>query len=437
MTVRLGNARPAVLALTLLLVCCCGLAAAADRIDRGFGQNGKVDMPVPEGGVVSDLALAPNGEMVAAVGSFSREGSLFATAKLRADGLPVRSFGQGGKVILDLGEGAQAQGVTTQPDGRILIAGSRSPQGVTAPMLARLRPDGSLDPGFGDGGLVQPKPRFARRDVLYDVAVQRRGRIVAVGARNEDKFGTSAAIVVAYRPDGSIDRSFGAGGEVALWGTHRGIAYTGLRDVVALPNGKLLASGYRRGNLMLVRLNRDGSFDRGFGSGGIAMASIERNGACVAPCIIGSSVEVESGGRIVVLATNRSVGSTFAVARFTQGGRLDRSFAGDGIFLAPTKLSNAFDLALQPGGGIVVAGRAFRPWSKVPRSEYSFAAVRLTAGGRLDRTFGKGVETLPLGLNSVALAALTQPGRGVVVAGGVQAYSPAVGYSLLLTRFTR
>lgn len=438
MTDRLGNARPAALALALLLLCCCGLAGAADRIDRGFGQNGKVVMHAPSGGVISDLALTPNNEMVAAVSSFSREGSLFGAARLRADGRPDRSFGQGGKVILDLGESAQAQGITTQPNGRILIAGSRTPEGTDTPLLARLLPGGSLDPSFGAGGLVRPGVKnHAREDVLYDVAVQPSGRLVAVGARNERKFLTSAATVVAYRPDGSVARAFGTNGEVVLWGARRGIAYTGLRDVVALPSGKLLASGFRRGQLMLVRLGRDGRLDRSFGDGdGIAMAPIDGNGSCLAPCIIGSSVAVERSGRIVVLASSRSEGPSFAVARFTPEGRLDRSFAGDGIFLGPTALSEAMDLALQPGGGIVVVGFAGRK-SDVPRSEYSFAAVRLTAAGRLDRSFGKGAEVLPLGLNSVALAALTQPGRGVVVAGGVQAYSPAVGYSLLLTRFTR
>ena len=79
----------------------------------------------------------------------------------------------------------------------MLVAGLQETElGGTAPLLARFRSNGALDRTFGRGGIVAPKPALEGKDpsepsygirgggALQDVAVQPRGPIVAVGARN-------------------------------------------------------------------------------------------------------------------------------------------------------------------------------------------------------------------------------------------------------------
>ena len=61
--------------------------------------------------------------------------------------------------------------VVVQPDGGIVVAGEGDCRYAMCFVLARYRPDGSLDPGFGEGGialnLVRAVPRVAR---VFDVA---------------------------------------------------------------------------------------------------------------------------------------------------------------------------------------------------------------------------------------------------------------------------
>jgi uncharacterized delta-60 repeat protein len=72
-------------------------------------------------------------------------------------------------------------------------------------------------------------------------------------------------------------------------------------------------------------------------------------------------VAVQSNGRIVVGGYSNQAGGQghlFAVARYTSGGGLDQDFSGDGkrlINFGPA-IDQAFDLALQQDGRIVLAG---------------------------------------------------------------------------------
>ena len=74
---------------------------------------------------------------------------------------------------------------------------------------------GSLDPTFGDGGLVTANFGYAPsgdegRDVI---AVQADGKIVLAGS--SDGWSSGADFAVArYNPDGSLDTSFGTEGKV-------------------------------------------------------------------------------------------------------------------------------------------------------------------------------------------------------------------------------
>jgi uncharacterized delta-60 repeat protein len=75
--------------------------------------------------------------------------------------------------------------------------------------LARLRPDGRLDTGFGAGGMV----RSDRYGEVSDLLAQADGRLVVAGrsspgGRHDD------AMLVRYRRDGRLDRGFGTGGIV-------------------------------------------------------------------------------------------------------------------------------------------------------------------------------------------------------------------------------
>jgi uncharacterized delta-60 repeat protein len=109
-----------------------------------------------------------------------------------------------------------------QPDGKIDVAGEELNGGARGAFaLARYAPNGSLDTTFGHGGQVTTSFGFSEPemgtsgDAATAVALQADGKIVATGYSN---FGPHTeqylAALARYRPDGSLDPTFGSGGKV-------------------------------------------------------------------------------------------------------------------------------------------------------------------------------------------------------------------------------
>jgi uncharacterized delta-60 repeat protein len=104
-----------------------------------------------------------------------------------------------------------------QPDGKIVAAGYSIDHGYQRFALARYNRDGSLDSGFGTGGIVTTS-LGALDSAIFGIALQEDGKIVAVGGRGLGMGGPDYA-VARYRTDGSLDLGFGSGGALALEGS--------------------------------------------------------------------------------------------------------------------------------------------------------------------------------------------------------------------------
>ena len=80
-----------------------------------------------------------------------------ALARFKADGGADNAFGQGGKVVINLPGNERPTDLAYLPDGRMLVAiETLSNDRSTA--IARLLPDGRLDPSFGGDGIVLDRP---------------------------------------------------------------------------------------------------------------------------------------------------------------------------------------------------------------------------------------------------------------------------------------
>jgi len=181
-----------------------------DTFDIGAGASAPV----------WSVAIQPDGKILA-VGAFDRFNGESAGRLVRLN--PDGSRDAGFKA--QPGANADVLTVSLQKDGKILIGGKfTTVDGVPRPRAARLNPDGSLDTDFHPGDdLDQPVQCFA---------VQPDGKIILGGGfekiQGEDRHG-----LARLNPDGSLDRSFDAGGSVSnyLWG------------VAIQPDGKILAAG--------------------------------------------------------------------------------------------------------------------------------------------------------------------------------------------------
>ncbi|MBD0347878.1 MAG: hypothetical protein ICV59_01880, partial [Thermoleophilia bacterium] len=96
---------------------------------------------------------------IVAVGATEeRAGEHFALVRYRGDGGLDRTFGTGGIVRTSIGGSSVANDAVVQRDGRMIVVGCAGAQthdcgGDLA--LARYQPDGSLDPAFGEHGIVR------------------------------------------------------------------------------------------------------------------------------------------------------------------------------------------------------------------------------------------------------------------------------------------
>src|SRR5207342_3344037 len=110
---------------------------------------------------------------------------------------------------------------------------------------------GDLDPTFGRGGRVTTD-FTPHGDIAGGVAIQADGRIVIVGTAGY--FGSNPKFALArYRPNGSLDTSFGGDGRVT---TDFTVGFDGANGVAIQADGKLVAAGQSGGSNAKLALAR-------------------------------------------------------------------------------------------------------------------------------------------------------------------------------------
>ena len=376
------------------LVLALPAAAAPGGLDRTFSGNGWVrtyDISgyskgfFPKG--AEDVAIQPDGKILAV--SELQDGNShwwFGVYRWLPNGDFDRSFGSGGWVANDLGAFPMPHSVALQADGKILVGGQVECPGQQLCFgIVRYLPNGSVDSSFGTSGIARatfPGARCACE--IHDLAVQRNGRIVAVGWRlhGGDAQDDMLLAVARFLPNGRIDSSFSRDGRLSLdfgYGDDLGSAvasrdgvqsvnfarqrYDDAYGLALQPDGRIVAAGLSAVGFLredpriaVLRLNRNGTLDRRFGKrllkpgahGGYARA-----------------VLTDRGGGIVVggLAYDDSELDTaaWAVVRYRSNGVLDRSFGKGGIVLSDfgTGADWVGALAAQKDGKIVAAGEVY------------------------------------------------------------------------------
>jgi uncharacterized delta-60 repeat protein len=129
------------------------------------------------------LALQPDGKIVVA-GILLAVNNQFTLLRLDPGGALDASFGVAGKVVVDFGDGNNsAYAVAVLSNGKIVAAG-----GWTHFSIARVLPDGSLDPNFGSGGKVLTAVSALPYNTAGALALQPDGKIVCAGWANTGKY---------------------------------------------------------------------------------------------------------------------------------------------------------------------------------------------------------------------------------------------------------
>lgn len=385
------------------------LSAQPGTLDETFGDGGKVFAAIgAENDLAHAAALDPNGNIIVAGWAKMGAKNDFALARFTADGAPDHSFGTAGKLTTDFGgDDDEAIAVALQPDGHIVAAGWTFNGGDLDFALVRYRPDGSVDTSFGVAG--QQTTDLGASDYIASVAIQPDGKIVVAGHTNT--LGTLDFVVARYLQDGTLDGGFGTDGVVITdffqnndWGASVALQKDGKIVVAGLA---LTGSEY---DFALARYDTDGSLDNSFGTGGKTTTAIGPSDDKGISVVLQPDDKILVGGYL-----HNGAHYDFAIVRYDTDGSLDENFgaAGKTVTDFDGKGDLIASLALQPDGKIVAAGRSSNG------QHYDFALARYWPNGVLDEAFGGGgrvVTAMGVGLNS-AFAALVQPGGNIVLAG--------------------
>jgi uncharacterized delta-60 repeat protein len=404
-----------------------GAPAAPGDLDGSFSGDGwlrtlEVRSPtnnyLPRG--AEDVAIQPDGRIVA-VGEMidGQSGWYFGAVRYLPNGELDTSFGEGGWVEDDLGNFEFAHAVAVQPDGGIVVAGESDCRYALCFVLARYRPDGSLDPGFGEGGIVHTSFGLVDASQALDVTLAPDGKIVAAGfvKRGGDAQDTSHFAVARYLPDGRLDTSFSRDGLATVdFGYGNDIAYSvatqrGGRIVVAGQGSRFV--GRTEDDFAFARFRANGRLDRSFSGDGKRTVNFggHRFDVSYGVAVRGRSI-FATGSTVVDEGRRPSV----ATLRLGWGGGLARGFGRRRTAPMPDGgIGRA--IAVQPGGRILVAGRAYTDSS---HDSSDWTLLRFRPGGALDRGFGGvGIVTTDFGTAEDSARALAIRDGRILVAGEI------------------
>lgn len=337
------------------------------------------------------------------------------------------TFGNGGKVTVDFSDRFdEGNALVIQPDGKIVVAGSSIALSLirSSIVVARYNRDGSLDSGFGSGGSITT--RFGELNEDAAIALQTDGKIIVAGSTRSGFGDFSDFAVAPYNSDGSLDRTFGAGGKVTT-------ALSEWEDqafaMILQPDGKIIVGGnqsqiFEDENFALVRYNTNGSLDLSFGDEGkvITNLAVSESGSGSADSVM--DIALDSLGRIIASGTSILPSSSsgpntlvdFALARYNTDGSLDLTFGEEGK--VKTHLGSFDDradaLLVQSDDKIILGGRTFTQDEKG-----SFALARYDTEGNLDESFGSNgvVVTSPVGASDIIRSLNFQEDGKIIAAG--------------------
>jgi uncharacterized delta-60 repeat protein len=367
------------------------------------------------------FTLGANGESLIAGYTTARGNYL---SRLLPDGSADPSFG-GGSIICkptrtEYFNGANPR-IAAFPGGDVLISG-----GSGNCSLARYLPVGSLDPSFGEGGLVEADAPLG--GPVEDLAAGPGETAVAL------RWQVGAGFRLArYTANGALDPSFGQAGVATVPTTAS--TFDQVNALLPLPKGKLLAVGTSQcadhscGEFALARYLPGGRLDPSFGHRGRVTTPVAGEGLAT------SAATRRDGGIVVAGAVGTRAYSELhntdpTLAAYKRGGGLDRGFGKDGIVSVPSAKGEDAQfngVAIAPDGDIVAVGESSCTQEETCGKRYcsecgAYVVARFHPDGSRDRAFGKdGVLHIDVGHNDedhdAARAVAIGPDGKILVAG--------------------
>lgn len=291
--------------------------------DNTYGNNGYITYRDPDEYTNMEISvMMDNGQIVTGGGNYSLK-----FARFNPDGSLDNAFNGGKILFVELGyQWTSLNDMAVQKDGKILVTGryeKTSNSDSTHTYVLRITKEGVLDNTFANNGiLIHQFSDFYTKDFSYGkaIAVQADGKILLAGYITPTR-----KFLGRLKPDGTLDPTFGDKGVVYI---EHGNIITGqidLIEVMVQPDGKIIVAGTfprmasGKGELSDFYMERflpDGKIDNDFGLNGMVTTDfgLERRDDCWAAV-------PQKDGKIVLVGSSRDTSgySEVSVARYNSG----------------------------------------------------------------------------------------------------------------------
>lgn len=387
----------AVACAALLATGFAGSTFAGGSPDSSFGTSGVATYPASLS-VARAVAVQPDGKIVVA----GAVGASLLVARYDASGTLDTSFGSGGTATVTVQDSAEATSLLIEPDGKLVVGGQTtdSTADTAAFLVARLNVDGSLDSSFGSGG--ETTIQIGTRGTVRGLALQSDGKIVAVGDTFDQGAGGHEVGIARLDADGTLDSSFGSGGVLERGGGIGEFAYA----VSVESNGDIAVAGQHNSNTGTVWL-------------------LDSSGTSLATTTIASTYQacglalLSSGDLLVGGATG---GGNLTLTRLAADGSIDTSYGSSGTSTTSIGLQadgDGYFCPLLPQ----TDGSAYAAVTTAGGSGSAFTLAHLDAAGAPDTSFGaNGGEQEPVSGRAYGIA---QQSDGMILLAGQESVSGA------------
>jgi uncharacterized delta-60 repeat protein len=279
--------------------------ASSGRPDSTFGNGGQVLFPQPNlffpgtgGLVIESVNVQGNSGNIDVAETLNNSGDVvFAVTRFKPNGNVDMSYGSGGTAIADFGSSfSHAAGIALTDSGRAVVTGTvNDPSGNPSVALAQFKTNGTLDNGFGTGGM-SVFVHTAFQASANALAISSGGKILVAGSASSQpnqpvaqvflllRFTANGTQDTLFGPSGSggvvtpnfIDPTFGPNLDAATSVTYDlagriVVGGTSAQNLPPPPPGQSQANGLI--SIGLARYTANGTLDTSFGPGGKVLTS--------------------------------------------------------------------------------------------------------------------------------------------------------------------
>jgi len=373
--------------IAILLVFCGRInGQPAGALDTTFNHTGKVVYDNALQDLYNDVKVQTDGKIVATGASMSSSYAPWVeVSRLLPDGSFDPSFGTNGFFTLSYKAECGAYKFIIKDNGKILVCGYATDYTEYGVLLFQLNEDGTLDPAFGDSGIVYQPTGLTGGfpSNFYAMALQTDQKIIVAGYLTDNTY-NQIPVVLRFTETGLLDVTFGTNGIAGIPVTQTDNTFSA---IALQSDGKILAAGHISNglswfSLLIARFDPNGNLDTGYGSGGIVNLNLNNVDDKF------FDLRVLSGNETVLTGVTVSQADLYyhmLLMRFDNTGVPDATFGTNGsVIFGDVPYTVGYAMITQPDGKILVSGVT----GDLQPASNEWALWRFNMDGSPDLSFG-------------------------------------------------